>query len=57
MPAQMETPSIPDFPMAGMSREGLVLMRRHVKALLVMLDNLIVQKDIDSRSQSVVKSR
>ena len=49
----MESPALPDFPMQGMSRDALIMFRRHLKGLLVMVDNLIVQKDLDTRQKRV----
>ena len=49
----MESPALPDFPMKGMSREALVMFRRHLKGLLVLVDNMIVQKDLDMRHKKV----
>ena len=49
----MEAPALPDFPMQGMSREALILFRRHLKGVLAMVDDLIVQKDLDSRLKHV----
>ena len=49
----MEAPALPDFPMQGMSREALVMFRRHLKGLLVLVDDLIVQKDLDTRHKKV----
>lgn len=48
-----DAPAIQDFPMHGMSRESLIMFRRHLKGLLVMVDSLIVQKDIDRRQKKV----
>lgn len=49
----MEAPALPEFPMQGMNHESLVMFRRHLKGLLVMVDSLIVQKDIDRREKKV----
>ena len=48
-----DAPPIPDFPMQGMSRDALVLFRRHLLGCLAMVDRLIVQSDIDMRNKDV----